>query len=264
MDNADIKNSELARLPLVSYKNAWEYIQTLEYSNTEGIFYLEQQLYNLLQKMPNDINVLTLLMHEQMMNDRGQRSRSIAYKIWESGGSLEPEIEKIYIDDLIGLGLTDMAGAALAPYISDIENSIQIQKDILLKYAIFTGNMSLLRRILSYLPNNGDYEILQYWQDVNDELQATSHIQAIMTKISENVIESMLGFTYKLFMDRSFPEIEFLFYVDNTVKNYDEIRKKMHLQISSYCAAHKINDLINMSVVILPIQRRRRQELWLS
>lgn len=264
MENTNAKDSELARMPLVTYKNAFEYIQTLEYSDKEGILFLEQQLYNLLQKLPEDINILTLLMHEQIMNNRGQRARAIAYKIWESGGVLEPQIERMYIDDLINLGLTDMAGAALAPYISDMENNVQEQSDILLKYAIFIGNMSLLRRILAYLPEEKNYNILRSLLDMNSELQATSHIQPIMAKISENVLESMLGFTYKLFMDREFPEIEFLFYVDDTINNYEEVRKKMHTQISAYCAAHKITDLINMSAVILPIQRRRRQELWLS
>ena len=41
---------QLARMPLANYNNVWEFIQTLEYNDSDNIIFLEQQLYNLLQK----------------------------------------------------------------------------------------------------------------------------------------------------------------------------------------------------------------------
>ena len=35
MENGDV--AQLARMPLVGYKNAWQYIQTLDYGDNEGI-----------------------------------------------------------------------------------------------------------------------------------------------------------------------------------------------------------------------------------
>ena len=75
-------------VPLIDAEKALNFIQTLEYTDEEGILYLEQQLYNLLQKTPNDVNLLVLLLHEQIMHNRGRRARTIAYKIWENGGDL--------------------------------------------------------------------------------------------------------------------------------------------------------------------------------
>lgn len=255
---------EIARLPLASYNNVWEFIQTLEYTDSEGIIFLEQQLYNLLQKLPEDINLLILLMHEQMMNNRGQRARSIAYKIWDLGGKIDIKLERMYIDDLMNLGLMDMAGAALMPYLSDLEKNISFYDDLLLKYAVMTGNMSLLERTLAYLPQTAENKILSDWIDLNNEAKATNHISVILSRLTDNVRDSMLGCRYKLFSDREFPEVEFIFYVDDTIKNYQSERQKMHVQISSYCTVHKIQDLINLSVAIVPIQRRVRQELWLE
>ena len=251
-------------LPLNSYADAWRYIQTLEYTNKSGILFLEQQLYNLLQQLPEDANLLALLLHEQIMNNRGQRARSIAYKIWESGGILAPEIERMYVDDLINLGLEDMAGAALAPYIADLENSIEKYSGILVKYAMFTGNTSLLERVLSYLPDTEYNQGLHNWIEMNNEEKVMGHIQPIMKRLEENVLEAMMGFRYKVFMTRGFPDIEFLFYVDETITNYTELRETMHLQISAYCAAHKIQDMKNLNVVILPVERRLPQSQWMQ
>ena len=255
---------QLARMPLANYNNVWEFIQTLEYNDSDNIIFLEQQLYNLLQKQPEDIYLLVLLMHEQIMNNRGQRARSIAYKIWDLGGKLELKLERMYIDDLMNLGLMDMAGAALTPYLSELENKIQAYSDLFLKYAVFTGNMGLLDRFLSYLPENNETKILKDWINLASEAKATTHLGSILTRITDNVRESLSGCRYKLFDDREFPEIEFVFYVDETIKNYQEMRRKMHLQISSYCAAHKLEDLVNLSATIVPVQRRPRQELWLE
>lgn len=260
---SELNNME-DQLPLNSYADVWRYIQTLEYKNKDGIIFLEQQLYNLLQQLPEDANLLALLLHEQVMNNRGQRARSIAYKIWESGGILAPEIERMYIDDLINLGLEDMAGAALAPYVADIESSIEKYSGILIKYALFSGNMSLLERVLNYLSDKGYNQGLKYWIQMNNEEKVIGHIQPIMKRLEENVIEAMLGFRYKVFMDRGFPDIEFLFYVDETITNYRELRDAMHLQIASYCAAHKIKNMYDLNVAILPVEKRIPQNQWMS
>ena len=260
MDNT----TQLSQLPLIGYKNVFEYIQTLEYKNEEGIQFLEQQLYNLLQKQPEDINLLSLLLHEQIMHNRGTRARSIAYKIWESGGSLDADLEQMYIDDLMNLCLPDMAGAALAPYIADLENSLVNYGNLIVKYAVLSGNMALLERLLVYLPETKENNILRNWLSLSQELHADNHIPQIMTNILNNVREALMGFSYNLFMDRNFPDIEFVFYVDESITDYTEMREKIHLQISSYCAAHKFQELENLSVVLYPLTRHPRQEVWLK
>jgi len=262
MENGDV--AQLARMPLVGYKNAWQYIQTLDYGDNEGILYLEQQLYNLLQQNPEEGNLLVLLLHEQIMNQRGQRARSIAYKIWDNGGELASEIEKMYIDDLINLGLSDMAGAALAPYIGDLDNSATEYGDLIVKYAIFVGNMNLLDSVLAYMSDDRKHNVLRDWISVNEELHVSSHIAPIMMKIINNISENMLGFSFNVYTDREVPDIEFVFYVDDSIKDYNNLRETMYLQISTYCAAHKITDLRNLNVLIQPLKKHPRQDLWLA
>lgn len=256
MENVDA--SELSTMPLVSADKVYQYLLSLDYTNAEGIMFLEQQLYGLLQQQPEDPDLLALLLHEQIMNNRGQRARSIAYKIWESGGTMKPEIEKMYVDDLMNLGLLDMAGAALAPAISELEKNVKNWADLLFKYALISGNMTLLERLLSYMPDRREYNILRDWVALSEYLHASPHIPNIMTRLTEKLQDSMLGFSYNLFSDREVPDIEFVFYVGSEIKNFDEIREMLNLQISSYCASRKIDDLLNLSTVVYPISRHPR------
>lgn len=257
------ETTQLDQIPFSGYKNAFEYMQTLAYTDNDNITFLEQQLYTLLQSEPENANLLSLLMHEQIMHNRGARARSIAQKIWEIGGALDADIEQMYIDDLMNLGLEDMVATALSPYIADFEKSVTTHSFLLLKYAIFSGNMSLLERVVSYLSENEESNILKEWIQLSEELNANNHIPQIMKQLINNVRNEMLGFSYNLFKDRDIPDIEFVFYVEDSVKNYDDLREKMHFQISAYCAAHKIQDLVNLSVVIYPLSRHPKQELWL-
>ena len=256
--------NQLPKMSMAGYENAWFYIQSLDYSDKDKILYLEQQLYNLLQQNPEDCNLLALLMHEQIMNNRGQRARSIAYKIWDLGGEIAPEIEKMYIDDLINLGLSDMAGTALSWYIGEIENSVRSYGDILVKYAVFVGNMSLLERILAYMPDDKRHNTLRDWIELNEEVHASNHIAPVMRRILENVSDAMLGFSFNVYTDRDVPDIEFVFYVDDSITNYTELKETIYIQISTYCAAHKIVDLRNLNVAFYPLIKHPRQDLWLA
>ncbi|MBR1605224.1 MAG: hypothetical protein IJ660_03865 [Alphaproteobacteria bacterium] len=253
----DTNNDVLKRMPLVDYDKTLQFMQNLEYSDIDNINYVEQQLYTQLQSNQADTDLLVLMMHQQIMKGRGQRARSIAYRIWETGGQLRLSSEQIFIKDLMNLGLSDMAGAALASYIADLENNMANYGNLLLKYAIYSGNMTLLERVLIYFPENKDKIVLQDWIQLNEDYGVTKHIPAILNRIIEKVQDSMLGFSYNLFHDRDFPDIEFIFYVDDSIKNYKETGNLLNMQISTYCAAHKIEDLINLSSVVYPISRHR-------
>ena len=252
MENADV--SQLSTLPLVSVDKAYQYMLSLAYDNQEGIMFLESQLYNLLKEMPENADLLALLLHEQIMNNRSQRARSIAYKIWENGGEMQPDIEKMYIDDLMNLCLLDMAGAALAPAISDIENNVAYWGELLFKYAIISGNMQLLERLLAYQPDKRNFNILRDWVNLCADMKATAHMPHIMNRLCEKLQDMMLGFSFKLFFDRGFPEIMFVFYVNNEVDNLEDLRNMLNMQISTYCAQRKLEDLINLSSVLYPIK----------
>ena len=257
----DDMDAQLKKMPLVSYEKAYQYLISLDYTDAENILYLEQQLYILLQQNPEDTNLLVLLLHEQIMNNKGQRARSIAYKIWENGGNIAPELEKLYIDDLINLYLLDMAGVALMPMISDMENNINKWFDTLLNYSLISGNMPLLERTLNYLPDKRSFNILRDWCMLSEYMKVTEYMPDIMKRICKVVQDTMLSFSYNLFADREFPEIEFIFYVSDEVKDRENMRETLNLQISSYCSARKIDDLINLSSVVYPISRHPRLDV---
>lgn len=250
-ENRDV----LGKMPLVNYDKILQFMQNLEYSDADNINYLEQQLYTQLENNQSDIDLLVLMMHQQIMKGRGQRARSMAYKIWEMGGQMRLSSEQIFMDDLMNLGLSDMAGAAIAPYLADLENNMANYGKILLKYAVYSGNMILLDKVLEYFPENKNKIILKDWIQLNEDYSVTKHTPKILARIIEKVQDSMLGFSYNLFNDREIPDVEFIFYVDDSIKNYEEMKNLLNMQIAAYCAANKIEDLVNLSSVVYPISK---------
>ena len=79
-----------------------------------------------------------------------------------------------------------------------------------------------------------------------------------MERLIDKVQENMLGFSFNLYNDREFPDVECVFYVDDGITNYDETKQLLNTQIATYCASHKIEDLINLSVVLYPISRQKK------
>ena len=150
-----------------------------------------------------------------------------------------------------------------SPYAGDIENSIRIYGNMLVKYAVFVGNMSFLERILAYMPDDRKHNVLRDWIELNEEVHAMNHIAPIMRRIEENISDALLGFSFNVYTDREIPDIEFVFYVDESITNYEELKETMYIQISTYCAAHKIAELWNLNVAVYPLEKHPRQDLWL-
>ena len=108
------------------------------------------------------------------------------------------------------------------------------------------------------LYNTREYNILRDWIVLNRDFGVSNHIPGIMERLIDKVQENMLGFSFNLYNDREFPDVEFVFYVDDGITNYDETKQLLNTQIATYCASHKIEDLINLSVVLYPISRQKK------
>lgn len=256
-DNENIEKKQ-AYLPFAGFNNARNFLYDLDFNNAEGILHLEQQLYELLKNNPENSEGLCLLLQEQLMNNRGQRARAIAYKIWELGGELAPQYEYMYINNLIDLGLLEMAGSALATPITDLQNNVGQYAGLLIKYAFATGNMLLLSRVLAYMPETAVYENMRDLVTMFEYLKVENQLPGLMSMLFSKVEDTCLGFDYILYTDRGFPDLEVVFYVDDTVKDLSNFVDAVNLQIGSYCAARKIEDIKNICAAIKPIARHPR------
>lgn len=135
---------------------------SIDYSNETDLTELEQEIYAALQKDPNRIQGLITLMFQQLMVGNRTRAKALAHKIWEIGGSLEPFFEMIYIENLLNLGLTDMASVLLKPRFENLRSGMEDFYSVMVKFAVMTGNLPLLGRISSYPEADNDRELYDF------------------------------------------------------------------------------------------------------
>lgn len=89
----------------------------LNYEQQSRITAVEQKIYAALNKAPQQLEGLITLMFAHIMLGNRSKAKSMAHKIWEIGGSLAPFFEQVYIQNLLNLGLIDMAKILLSPRI---------------------------------------------------------------------------------------------------------------------------------------------------
>ena len=90
-------------------------IKEIRYSDTTSVLRLIAETERLSAQYRNNTELLILQTHLQIMNSQEQKARAIANRVWELGGNISLMFEKMYLDDLINLGMTDMATVLIRP-----------------------------------------------------------------------------------------------------------------------------------------------------
>lgn len=91
-------------------------LSTLSYQDREQISAYERQVYDMLRSSPQNLDGLVAFLRIQLMQGNHQKAKAVANRIWEIGGTLDHEAEKSYVNDLLNLGLVEMASILLRPY----------------------------------------------------------------------------------------------------------------------------------------------------
>ena len=223
------------------------------YEDTPQIENYERQVYDLLKNSPQNIEGLEVLSRIELMLGNHQKAQSIAYRIWEIGGTMKPEFEKSYINDLLNLSLIEMASILLKPYFERMTDNINDYGHLFLKYAIASGQLLVIEKTASQLLSAGAKKALTDFSAVYRYLNYTETFKGIQRRILELVKDTLCSYEFNIYTDRGFTDLEILLYVGNETLDYDKLHEMLEIQVSAVCAAKGSKKLNNLSYSVLPI-----------
>ncbi len=230
----------------------------LDFDEDEAIQEVEADIYPFLQKNPNNICALIVLMFVEIMHGNRYKAQSLAYKIWEIGGELPSFFEMIYIENLLSLGMIDMAMVLLKPRFEHLASNIEDFYSVLLKFSVMTGNVGLLRRIEGF-PNASEDEPLFDFADNfarNNKSDVFKNIQRI---ILENQGENICAYEYKLTADNP-AKLEIELYLNAEEARCTVLQQQVNQKIKAYLLSVNETNFDPIKVIITNI---KKHEAWL-
>ncbi|MBE6452711.1 MAG: hypothetical protein E7012_04400 [Alphaproteobacteria bacterium] len=236
-------------------------LYTIPFQETSKIKDIEAKIFTELQKYPANIYGLITLMFLQIMQANRVGAKDTAFRIWDIGGDLSPYFELVYIENLINIGLLDMAKILLTTKFENIRENIDDFYSVMVKYAIVIGDLSLLSKIKQYDEYASENETLYEFAEMYQESGYSGQFKNIQKMIIEQQGNNICAYEYNLYDDRGFPELEIEIY-NNTdsnqiVKEQEQIDKK----IDAYWFSCGKERLYNHSVTFKNI---REHERWIE
>lgn len=226
----------------------------ISYADIAQLSNYEQQVYDLLKSSPQNLDGLVTFLRIQIMQGRHQKAKAVAYRIWEIGGSLNHISEKSFINDLINLGLLDMASILLKPYFEMLSANMNEYSHLFLKYAIASGNISSMEKITLLLPDSKAKHALTDFIGVYKYLSYGETFKNIQRSVISCVSDSLCSYEYNMYMDRGFADVEVLLYVGSEVSDLEHLNQVINLQIEATCASKAIKKLNNLSFIVRSIE----------
>ena len=211
-------------------------LSTLSYQDREQISAYERQVYDMLRSSPQNLDGLVAFLRIQLMQGNHQKAKAVANRIWEIGGTLDHEAEKSYVNDLLNLGLVEMASILL-----------------FLKYAIAAGLLNVIEKTAVLLPSVGVRKALTDFAAVYRHLNYADAFKGIQRSVLDNVRDTLCAYEFNLYTDRGFTDLEILLYVGNETLDCERLREFVDLQASAVCSAKGVKRLNNLSFVIRPV-----------
>lgn len=233
----------------------------LPFSRTAEIKVVEQKIMAELQKHPANICGLISLMFACIMQGNRSKAKELSYKIWEIGGALPPFFELVYTENLLSLGLVDMATILLKPRFEHLRENIEDFYSVLAKFAVMTGNISLLKRLEAFPEASEGDELLFEFAALYEEANCQAQFKDIQKLVLEHSADYLCAYEYNLYDDRDFAELEIVLYV-----NFDDIsclkmQSNIENKIEAYWRSTGKERLYNLSVIVRNI---KQHESWIE
>ncbi len=233
----------------------------LPFSRVDEAAALEQKVYAELQTRPSDICGLIALMFANIMRGNRSKAKTLAYQIWEIGGNLPPDFEMIFVENLLSLGLIDMATILLKPRFEHLRENIEDFYPVLVKFAVMTGNIALLERLRAFPEVSADDELLFEFADLWKEANCQAQLKDIQKLVLEHSADYLNAYEYNLYDDRDFPDLEIVLYTGFDDLSCLKMQSNIENKIEAYWRSTGRDRLYNHSVLVRNI---RQHESWLS
>ncbi len=227
-------------------QNLYLQVKELSCNNITEILKTGAIVDKTLMQYRNNVELLILQAHLEILNSREQRARAIASRIWELGGDIQLTFEKMYLDDLINLGLLEMAMLLIKPKFENINEDIDIFPLEMLKFAIITGSIPLLRKIVEINHNNPLFRSLSQFAETYRINNYEEHFKNIQKIVIETFGGEMCAYDYNIYTDRGFTDLEIILYFSNYNSELPRYHALLENKIKGYfmtSGAKRINNL---------------------
>ncbi len=228
------------------------------YRDTAAIMKTEAQIYAALQRRQDDVEGLITLMFEQIMLGNRTKAKALAYKIWEIGGELNPVFEEIFTENLLNLGMLDMAAILLKSRFDNLSLNIAGFYPVLAKFALMSGDLSQLLRLQPYT-EAGDDAVLYDLAEVYKQAGNSEQFKNISRLVLEQISEYLCSYEYDLYDDRGFPEIEIILYINFEEAFCRRLEDGINTKIGAYWQSSGYPALDNFSV---RVENIKNHEAW--
>lgn len=229
-------------------------LMNMPFTQIENISQIERSFYQELSINPNDRLAFIGLMQVQIMLGNHKKAQSFAYHIWDMGEQMGPTEEFLYINNLIDLGLLEMASMLLKPRFENLSQDIYKFFPIMVKFSTMTGNIYLLDRLLSN-PNapyfDEDYmKLVNYYKNYH----YADYLKNIMKIIQETVSGVLCSCEYDI--SAGFVKnLEIYLYLSADKNGIEEIQEKIKEKIKAYYQSVHIEKIPNFEWIIHPISQ---------
>lgn len=235
-------------------QNLYRQIKNLDCKNTTEILRTTAVIERLLAQYPENVELLILQTHIEILNSREQRARAIAHRVWEIGGDISLLLEKMYLDDLINLGLLEMAMILIKPRFAELADNIDIFPLEMIKFALITGSVKLLKRICAYRQDETLFRQLMQFAEAYEYNNYEDHFKNIQKIVMESFGEEICAYDYNVYGDRGFTDVEIVLYFSNYDLNLKKYKVLLENRIDGYCLTSQVKRIHNLSFVFRNIK----------
>lgn len=227
-------------------------LMNLPFSKVDTILQIEKSLYEELAAKPTDTLALIALMQTQTSLGNHEKAKALAYKIWDSGSSLSREEEYLYVNNLLNIGLLEMASILLKPKFEKLSEHIAYQYPMLLKLCTMTGNSYLIERLATH-PNASDNDDL-YLKIIDryKKYNYTEHFKNVQRLIIEQVKDRLCVYDYAIW-GPVMEEIEVTLYLAGDNMELQNVRTELEEKLDNYYKSAGIEKLSSFSWRIKPV-----------
>lgn len=235
--------------------NLYQQVKSLDCRNLTEIIKTTAMVDKMLIQFRDNVELLILQAHLEILNSREQRARAIATRIWELGGNISLTFEKMYLDDLMNLGLLEMSMLLIKPHFENLNEDINVFPLEMIKFALMTGSTSLLKKIiLAADEDNPLYQALNQFADAYQINRYEEHFKNIQKIAMETFAKEMSAFDYNIYTDRGFTDIEIVYYFSNHNRELNKYHALLETKIDGYFLTAGAKRIHNLSFVCKNIQ----------
>lgn len=236
------------------YEDILDRAFSIPFKQTSDFVALEQELYSVVNQNSPHICGLIAMMFLDIAQGKRESAKELAYRIWEIGGELPSFFEITYIENLLNLGLVEMASVLVKPRFEALRENIEDFYSVLSMFAVQTGSLSLLNRLSAFNEYAKEDALLYEFSQVFQEAGCVSQFKDIQKLVLENIKEDICAYEYNLYDDRGFADLEIVLYIAQDDISCLRIQNSIDRKIEAYWLSSGKERLYNLSVVVSNIK----------